>query len=531
MGTKADEFDSAMRHVLTRNTPTVLKSFTSEIEYAMDNNVGVCKDWTPVTPRKAMSRMASILSGRAFVGLPLSRDEAWIEATVNYTGDVSRAWLILRFIPWPIRPVVAPFLPQVRSLLRQKATNVQKLAPLLAAKQSGVKSKNSNPGGEMIDWFVSQYKQPPNAQQLGRDQLLATFASIYNLSNALTYIAFDLAAADPQVIKELRQELLDVVGENGTIDKTNISSLRKLDSFARESQRLSPPSLVNIPRIVTNPWGLKLSTGEVIPKGTLVMIISHTINNNPELYHNPSCFDAFRFSNLRKQPGNELKYQHTTTGTDHINFGHGLWACPGRFFAAAEIKVVAAYILMHYDVKLIPGEEKPLQQHWGLAVLPNPTTQVLFKRRQQALYIMLQIIRNSVTSSRGDTNCTQQQNTCDHCASIADSVIGPDAFNTSSQFNTDVSLEEYLYCAHLSRADERYEDPSSNYTLFDQDIRRLRFAKSRKPRSGASKGNEEQQTSSHCIQNNENDNESEKKTAMIGQENVSYRIRGARARS
>ena len=144
---------------------------------------------------------------------------------------------------------------------------------------------------------------------------------------------------------------------------------------------------------------------------------------------------------------------------------------------------------------------------------------------------MLQIIRNSVTSSRGDTNCTQQQNTCDHCASIADSVIGPDAFNTSSQFNTDVSLEEYLYCAHLSRADERYEDPSSNYTLFDQDIRRLRFAKSRKPRSGASKGNEEQQTSSHCIQNNENDNESEKKTAMIGQENVSYRIRGARARS
>lgn len=246
MGTKADEFDMAMRHVLTRNTPTVLSSFTAEIDYAMNNNIGECKDWTPITVRKAMSRTASILSGRAFVGLPLSRDEEWIEATVNYTGDVSRAWLILRFIPWPIRPLVAPFLSQVKSLLKQKKTNVEKLSPLLAAKQNGVKEKDG-PGGEMIDWFMSQYKQPPNVHQLGRDQLLATFASIYNLSNALTYIPFDLAAAGEDVIRELREELDEVLGPDGVIDKSNITYLRKLDSFARESQRLCPPSLGMFP--------------------------------------------------------------------------------------------------------------------------------------------------------------------------------------------------------------------------------------------------------------------------------------------
>ncbi|KAL8983716.1 MAG: hypothetical protein Q9177_004901 [Variospora cf. flavescens] len=400
MGTQADEFDSAMRQVLTRNTPTVLNSFTAEIDYAMQNNVGECKDWTSITIRKAFSRIASILSGRAFVGLPLSRDEDWIEATVNYTGDVSRAWMVLRFIPWPIRPIVAPFLPQVKSLLKQKSTNVRKLAPLLAAKQSSRKSEKDGPGGEMIDWFMSQYKQPPTAEQLGRDQLLATFASIYNLSNALSYIPFDLAAADPQDIEELREELDEVLGKDGTINKSNIANLRKLDSFARESQRLSPPSLgtqtgtprgmifinmflVNIPRLVTNPRGLKLSTGEVIPKGTLVMIISHTINRDPKLYPNPDKFDPLRFYNLRQQPGKELKFQHSSTGTDNINFGHGLWACPGRFFAAAEIKVVAAYILTHYDFKLLPGQEKPPQQHWGLAILPNPKSQLLFRKRSK----------------------------------------------------------------------------------------------------------------------------------------------------
>lgn len=244
MGTKADEFDGTMRHVLTRNTPAVLASFTAEVAYAMEHCIGKCEDWTAIKPRGAMSRIASLMSGRAFVGLPLSRDQTWVEATVNYTGDVSRAWLVLRLIPWFIRPFVAPFLSQVKSLKRQKRINEQKLAPLLEAKQDLARRKEKDgPGGDMIDWFITQYRKPPTATQLIRDQLLATFASIYNLSNALTYIAFDLAAAQPEWIEELRAEVMEVVGENGIIDKSNLLKLRKLDSFAKESQRLSPPSL------------------------------------------------------------------------------------------------------------------------------------------------------------------------------------------------------------------------------------------------------------------------------------------------
>lgn len=102
------------------------------------------------------------------------------------------------------------------------------------------------------------------------------------------------------------------------------------------------------------------------------MIISHTINRDPKLYPNPDKFDPLRFHHLGQQLGKELEYQHSTTGTDTIIFGHGFWACPGRFFAAAEIKTVAAYILTHHDFKLLPGQEKPPQQHWRIAILPNP---------------------------------------------------------------------------------------------------------------------------------------------------------------
>jgi cytochrome P450 len=248
MGTKADEFDNAMRHVLTRNTPAVLASFTAEIEYAVNDNIGDCPEWTAITPRRAMSRIASLMSGRAFVGLPLSRDKDWVEATVKYTGDVSRAWMVLTPLPKPIRLLVAPWLPQVQSLKRQRRINEEKLAPLLKAKEnSGSAEKKNVPGGDMIDWFISQYGHKPSVKELSRDQLLATFASIYNLSNALTYVIFDLAAAEPDWVEQMRAEVLEHVGVDGIITKMNLPKLRKLDSFVKESQRLCPPSLGKLP--------------------------------------------------------------------------------------------------------------------------------------------------------------------------------------------------------------------------------------------------------------------------------------------
>jgi hypothetical protein len=46
------------------------------------------------------------------------------------------------------------------------------------------------------------------------------------------------------------------------------------------------------------------------------------------------------------------------TANDNINFGHGPSACPGRFFAGAEIKVILAEILRRFDVSLGPNGEK-----------------------------------------------------------------------------------------------------------------------------------------------------------------------------
>jgi cytochrome P450 len=239
MGTKSPEFDEAMRYDLTRNTPTVLSSFVSEVQYAVEDSFGRPQDWTAFQPRACMSKIASLMSGRAFVGLPLSRNETWVQATVTYTQDVTRAWLVLRTIPWIARPFIAPFLPQVKSLKNQRRMTEERLKPLLDLPDEQV--NGDAPGGDMLRWFRKRYSMAPTTRQLARDQLLATFASIYNLSNALSYLLFDLATY-PEHIEPLREELQEVL-KGEPINKENIQKLKKLDSFIRESQRLSPPSL------------------------------------------------------------------------------------------------------------------------------------------------------------------------------------------------------------------------------------------------------------------------------------------------
>ena len=70
-------------------------------------------------------------------------------------------------------------------------------------------------------------------------------------------------------------------------------------------------------------------------------------------------FDPMRFYKQRQYPDEANLHQFTTTEKNSLDFGYGKWACPGRFFAMYEIKLILAYLLLKYEFKF-PGEgERP----------------------------------------------------------------------------------------------------------------------------------------------------------------------------
>ena len=122
-----------------------------------------------------------------------------------------------------------------------------------------------------------------------------------------------------------------------------------------------------------------LSDGTVLPKGSRIMVVGK--NMDPTVFPEPERFDAARFLRLREQPGQEHSWQFVTTSPDHMLFGHGQHACPGRFFASNELKIALCYFLLNYDWRFVPGESVPQAQSFEWSLTYDASTKVQFKRR------------------------------------------------------------------------------------------------------------------------------------------------------
>lgn len=87
---------------------------------------------------------------------------------------------------------------------------------------------------------------------------------------------------------------------------------------------------------------------------------------------------------MREQPGNVNKYQFVTTSPNHIGFGHGQHACPGRFFASNEIKVMICHLVMKYDWKFKDGK-RPEKVSIGSETILDLDAEILYKSRKSEI--------------------------------------------------------------------------------------------------------------------------------------------------
>ncbi|KAG6833858.1 hypothetical protein H0H87_011792 [Tephrocybe sp. NHM501043] len=209
--------------------------------------------------------------------------------------------------------------------------------------------------------------------------LSLNFAAIHTTSMAFTQILFDLAA-HPSFVPDLREEVERVINEDG-YSKVSLHKMVKLDSFIKESQRLGGNGAVNMMRKVLKDFAF--SDGTVVPKGNTIAVATFPLHHDEENYTDPAVFDGFRFSKMReKQAEGFSKHQMVALNHDYIIFGNGKHACPGRFFAVNELKGLLAYVLLNYDVSFENYGPRPVDPWFGLAVAPDPSVPVLFRKRR-----------------------------------------------------------------------------------------------------------------------------------------------------
>ncbi|KAH9005724.1 cytochrome P450 [Lactarius hatsudake] len=283
---------------LTRITSTTFEDIYEELVLALDDNIPTGK----------------------------GRNRDYQALNLNFATNVIKFATTIKFFPdfLMIKPLVARTISNLPSQVRQEMEFI----------------------GPMYEERLARMGDDDSPSQNDR----VNFAGIHATSSYCT--AF-LPTPDMSYVGPLRRGVEAVVAEYGwTTD--GMDKLHKIDSFLRETQR----------------WGLSVwhcvrpftfSNGITIPAGTFVAAPLSAIHADEEIYTNPDESDGFRFERLRESSEDlaASRYQTGVTSPAHLSFGHGRHACPGRFFAATELKVMLARIVTTYDLKLEDGKEIP----------------------------------------------------------------------------------------------------------------------------------------------------------------------------
>ena len=125
-----------------------------------------------------------------------------------------------------------------------------------------------------------------------------------------------------------------------------------------------------------------LSNGTVLPKGAHTFVRWES-RCSADTYQNPDEFVVDRFLEKREsgEAGASSKWQFVTTSPEHMGFGHGRQACPGRFFASNEIKVAMIHLLLKYDWAYTGDGRKPDQVVSNIPIMPFEQ-KIAFRRRE-----------------------------------------------------------------------------------------------------------------------------------------------------
>ncbi|KAI1360063.1 cytochrome P450 [Xylaria arbuscula] len=371
-----------VRIKLTQSLGLVTSDLVEETRMVVDDVYGQDAEWATRKIREDLLEIVARVSSRVFLGDKLCRNRRWLDISKTFTVDTFVLSHIMRVAPAILRPLVYLVLPhsgRLRGAVRDAyklihPEVIKRKAAVDAARAAGEKPPKV---ADTLGWMYDMAKGED--LNFAYAQLTLTMAAIHTTTESAGRALIDLCKY-PEIAQQLRDEIIEVVGREGWA-KTTLYKLKTMDSFLKESQRMTPLAIMSMNRYVEKP--ITLSDGVVVPKGARIAVVGDFWN--PEVYAEPENFDPERFLKKRQEPGQENSWQFVTTSASHLNFGHGEHACPGRFFASNEIKIILCHLLMKFDWRFVPNEPEPEPQIFESTMAVKADTQIQARRRKPEL--------------------------------------------------------------------------------------------------------------------------------------------------
>ncbi|EAQ82992.1 hypothetical protein CHGG_10810 [Chaetomium globosum CBS 148.51] len=347
---------------LTNQIGNLVPDVAEETAWAFDKHWGNPDEYQEVCVYDTMRKIVGCVTNRVFVGKPKCRDPAML---VEEHG---------------IRPGRAPDLDSVAHDMEAPAAPPRSRGQVARPRAQRLPPMDHQAGqghGRPLPVEANHPRRPDPPPSTSPPSTPPHFT----ITSAIPRTS---AASKQEYIDELRAEIEGVLAEhNNQWDKRALAKMQKLDSVMRESARLNSFVTIGLSRAVVAPEGIVTPSGVRIPRGVTVNVPSYPVFQDSAIYPDAREFKPFRFAEQRSDESVEYVKRaakaFATTSTDYLAFGHGRNACPGRFFAANELKLMLAHLVLSYDIDI--GGERPRNSWFGLNRVPPLQATIRIKKR------------------------------------------------------------------------------------------------------------------------------------------------------
>ncbi|KAI6047793.1 cytochrome P450 [Pisolithus marmoratus] len=285
-------FDHAVQDVvrehLRRNFEELFPSIFQEIRLTFDDLVPFQeRGWVKVGAYSAAMKATCRASNRVFVGFPIcmASPAEFEKIQSKFALQVATRAAIMNVFPKLLHPYV--YLVLLSNAIMQTCPSGI-IGRLLTNTAQQLKDTAWKCFGLVIDERLTKMELLGNGWSekpvsSPEDRNLRSIAPAYSW-----FLNFASLHTSAQCIGPLREEVKGVVDQYGWT-KDSMSRLPKMDSFLKESQRMSCTSLTPVIRKAME--DLTFSDGTRIPTGTHIAISPATMFLDDQYYQNPHEFD------------------------------------------------------------------------------------------------------------------------------------------------------------------------------------------------------------------------------------------------
>lgn len=189
-----------------------------------------------------------------------------------------------------------------------------------------------------------------------------TETSITTLEAAVSFLI-----SHPNEFNKAREEIDSNVGQSRLMDDGDLSKLASLHCIINETLRLGP----TVPLIPLHESSRECVVGGFsVPKGTLLIVNTWALHNDPGVWGDPTLFKPERFGGVEGEK----------VGFKLIPFGSGRRACPGESLARRLIALALGTLIQCFDWE--KGEENLEGGGNGKKMEEEKTMQIVFRPRK-----------------------------------------------------------------------------------------------------------------------------------------------------